>query len=379
MKSLFFIFTSVFLFFHGFGQGQFSLYLYRSIDGTTFGEPVFLIDSSDVPSLVRDASGKLFCVFQHFKGRVVGRMAVMTSSDNGRTWTSPLLINPSGLTGSVERKGFDPTITVTPDGKYRLYFSHCPGTLLLDSTCDTYSAISSDGLRFDTEPGVRMDDPTRAVIDPAVLYFNGQWHYTAPVDPQIGGGARHAVSSDGLNFTLIDSIGQVAPGTPNHYKWTGNLMKDNNKMRFYGFGDGVNNNLIWWAESTDGSHWSAYTFTNIQGKDPAVVKLGNNEYLMIVPQDSIVTQDSVIIVNNLLSFESSLKIFPNPVREKLLIESEVPFGHIIVLGLTGKILKEVSIRQARSYVLSLAGLPAGMYFLQVRSGDKVIYGKFVKE
>ena len=41
----------------------------------------------------------------------------------------------------------------------------------LDETVNTYSATSPDGIHYTFDPGIRVDHPTKPVIDPAVIYF----------------------------------------------------------------------------------------------------------------------------------------------------------------------------------------------------------------
>ncbi len=138
-------------------QAEYSLYLYYSSNGTTFNNPIYITDSADVPSIAEDSSGNLICVYQLFKGGMGSsnwdKIGSMTSTDNGVNWSANNYLNITGFTGTNQR-AFDPTITITSDNKYRLYFSYCPNTMILDSTCDTYSAISTDGINFTFESGV---------------------------------------------------------------------------------------------------------------------------------------------------------------------------------------------------------------------------------
>ena len=107
-------------------------------------------------------------------------MAVKFSHDNGITWTKPQAIIVSGLPGNFQRP-FDPAITVTDDGKYRIYFSSgLTGSPGLTANVDTYSALSSDGIHYVFDSGARFDHSTQIVIDPTVTKFNGTWHFVAP-------------------------------------------------------------------------------------------------------------------------------------------------------------------------------------------------------
>lgn len=274
---LFFSSTSVV-----FSQAQYDLFVYSSTDGTTFGLPTFLTDSADVPSITQDSSGRLVCMFQSFKGgpssSTWDKIGVKFSNDNGLTWTSTSLINISGLPGTTLRP-FDPTIVMTEDHKYRLFFSYNPYSTLGDSTTDTYSATSVDAINFVLDTGIRVDLLNYGIIDPAVVYFDSLWHYSAPLVANYG--AKYATSTDGLYFTMQSDI---ASGS-SHYNWTGNLVNDGSSMRFYGATDNATGDLLWWSESTNGSVWSSYNLTNVTGKDPGIVKTASNTYFLVVPQE----------------------------------------------------------------------------------------------
>jgi len=358
------------------GQAEHSLYMYYSTDGTTFNSPIYLTDSADVPSLAQDSSGKIVCVYQLFKGGMGSatwdKIAVSSSTDDGVSWSAYSLLNITGFTGSNQR-AFDPTITITTDGKYRLYFSYCPNSMMLDSTCGTYSAISTDGINFSFEPGIRVEAPALPVIDPAALYFNSEWHYSAPIPPPQGGGARHAVAIDGLNFTVIDSMGQG----DTHYKWTGNFLDDGSTMRFYGFGDNVLGNLIWWAESTDGSTWSTYNFTNVTGKDPGVLKLASGDYLMVVPKTSS-PLDQTEIVPDLMN----VLIYPNPVDQTttVVLQGGVEKWTWILYNSLGQIVQHIENISSQSITFGRNNLISGMYHYRIRTASgRTSYGKIIME
>ncbi|HRW76558.1 MAG TPA: hypothetical protein P5563_11680, partial [Saprospiraceae bacterium] len=160
-----------------------------------------------------------------------------------------------------------------PDQSIRMYFSSsATPSMGLDATVNTYSAISTDGIHYTFDPGIRVDHPTKPVIDPAVIYFKNLWHYTAPAGaPQDG--AHHHTSPDGLTF-----IEQTGLPSDNAHNWTGNLMLESPALvRFYGAGSGG----IWFSESDNGATWGPYQSTNIQGGDPTVLKRGEDDYLMI--------------------------------------------------------------------------------------------------
>jgi len=302
LTVLTFLFIQVALF----SQGSYNLYQYTSTDGTTFSQPKLIQDSADVPSLAMDTAGTLYLLYQNFKGCPsfpdCDKIVMRTSADTGSTWSNKSLVSIQNFPAYT--RPFDPTILLLPNGNMRLYYSTCTtGSMQLDSTCGTYSALTLNGSTFTYEPGERFGMPTKAVIDPAVIYYNGLYHYGAPAGaPQDG--AYHATSNDGLNFTLIDSTQSDI-----QHNWTGNFMIDDS-IRFYGYSSPKSFNL-WWASSSDGSSYSSFTHTNIEAKDPAVFKAGPNRYILIAPLDTTFITTGF---DHNITIEKAIDVtvFPNP-------------------------------------------------------------------
>ena len=187
-----------------------------SNDGITFGAPIVFQDSSGVPSVIRWKGDTLICAFQWFRmpnpSPTWDRVAVKFSYNNGITWTQPTPIVVNGLPPNYQRP-FDPTLVVFNNDSIRIYFSSSDGFPIggLDSTVNTYSAVSSDGINYSFEPNARVDELNNRAIDPAVIYFNNSYHYLAPIgSPQQG--AYHYVSPNGLNFMKVPDI----PSNNNH-------------------------------------------------------------------------------------------------------------------------------------------------------------------
>jgi len=247
-----------------------------SSDGTQFTNTSIFQDSSGVPCVVRWKGDTLICAFQWFRQPMNSpswdRVAVKFSYDAGKTWEEPIPIVISGLPTTYQRP-FDPTLAVLNADSLRIYYSSSDGftPMGLDALVNTYSAVSTDGIHYVFEQNARFDHPTRPVIDPAILYFNGQWHYSAPAGaPQDG--TFHATSADGLQFTQQANYSSDAS-----HNWTGNLMlNQTNEMRFYGSGQ-----RIWHNSTTDGFTWKGFTNTNLQGGDPSIIKINDTSYLAI--------------------------------------------------------------------------------------------------
>ncbi len=266
-----------------------------SNDGITFNNTSIFQDSSGVPSVIRWKGDTLACVFQWFRlprnSPSWDWVAVKFSYNAGQTWTEPTPIVVNGLPTKYQRP-FDPTLAVINNDSLRVYFSSSNGMPVggLDSLVNTYSAVSTDGITYTFEPNARFDNQSKPVIDPAVIYFNGMWHYSAPAGPPQDG-TYHATSSDGLNFTY-----QGKYVSDNQHNWTGNFMLNTpTELRFYGAGQ-----TIWYNTSADGTIWKGYVSTNLIGGDPSITRLPDNRYLAIYvgepynPQKNFVCGDTLI-------------------------------------------------------------------------------------
>jgi hypothetical protein len=247
-----------------------------SDDGINFQNETIFQDSSGVPSVIKWKGDTLACVFQWFREPkntpTFDKVAIKFSYNNGINWTDPIPVKFNNLPTNYQRP-FDPTLAVTENKNLRMYFSSgegvpSPGN---ESSINTYSAVSTDGLNFDFEPNPRYDNITTKVIDPAVIYFGNEWHYLSPAGaPQDG--AFHCTSQDGINFVEKSKI-----NSDNLHNWTGNYMVESeNELRFYG--SGAN---IWLNKSQNGYDWTNYINTNIRGGDPSTVKIADNKYIMI--------------------------------------------------------------------------------------------------
>ena len=331
-----------------------------SSDGITFNSPIVFQDSSGVPSVIKWKGDTLIAAFQWFRlpkpSPSWDRVATKFSYDNGLTWTQPIPVVVNGLPANYQRP-FDPTLTVFGNDNIRMYFSSGNGVPVggLDSTINTYSAKSSDGINFFFESGPRVDKPVNPVIDPAVVYFNTGWHYLAPIgSPQQG--AYHCVSPDGLNFTPVPNI-----PSDNSHNWTGNFtIVSHTELRFYGSGM-----RIWYNSSPNGGIWSGYVNTNIQGGDPAVVKISENKYLMVY-----VGQPYKASIMNIKIDLQTIQIFPNPVKNIISIKADAKLvgTTYIIYDNTGKSLLSGRITSENT-TIELGNLPGGIYLFSI--GDNM--------
>ncbi len=253
-------------------------------------EELATFERAGVPTLARLKGGRILAAFQHFPQddhRNFDRVAVRFSSDQGRTWTEPEPIAVAGMEPRLARP-FDPTLVPLPDGRIRLYFTlnHSPD--FRRSNPAIYSAISSDGIHYSFEPGVRFGLEGRIVIDCAAALHGGVFHLIVPDngppgefmaaqqrrEPPRGGTGYHAVSKDGLRFERVADV-QV----PANRRWLGNMQSDGERLVFFGTGDSG----IWSATSTDGEQWELNTRPwRVPGADPGAVKLADGNWLLAV-------------------------------------------------------------------------------------------------
>lgn len=284
-----------------------------------FSIPRVLQDSSGVPSMDRKPNtDSIFCVFQWFRkprpSPTWDRVAVKISSDDGLSWANPTPIVINGLPDGYQRP-FDPTIVFFKDS-VRLYFSSSVRmpTGGLDSLVNTYSAVGTDGINYQFEPGARFDIRDRPVIDPAVAYcpqsleapVSGPWRLTAPIGaPQDG--AYQATSFDGLNWNRINNI--VSDNTHN---WTGNILpNESGTMNFYGSGP-----TMWRAQYSGAGEWFPPVTIGLRGGDPSVISLRRRsaKAIVYVGPRYVTSVDSDPTVQGTLS-----NLFPNPVYDILSI------------------------------------------------------------
>ena len=330
-----------------------------SADGINFGASAVFQDSAGVPSVLRWKGDTLVAVFQWFRlpkpSPSWDRVAVKFSYDKGINWTSPVPVVFSGLPSSYQRP-FDPTLAVINKDSLRIYFSSGNGMpKTLDSTVNTYSAISADGINFDFESDARVDVSTLPVIDPAVIYFNNSWHYAAPAGkPQDG--AYHYVSPDGLHFSAVPKI-----MSDSLHNWTGNYMKDSDtEMRFYGSGKN-----IWYNASINGGVWKGYTATNVEGGDPSVVKIDANNYLMIYVGKTYATHIALTQAT-----KSALSIYPNPSQDKIQVECTLSNRSLSysIIDFSGKILLNGVLNQDLTEI-NISSLLNGQYQFILENGE----------
>jgi hypothetical protein len=331
-------------------------------NGTNFTTPTLFQDSSGVPSITKTDAGEYICAFQWFPAPMMGpgwdSIAVKFSYDTCVSWTSPIHVNFFNMPSNFKRP-FDPTVVNAGGGQIRMYFSCGPvGSMSLDTSVNTYSAISTDGINYYFESAARFDSDSLPVIDPAALYFNNTWHYTAPRGaPQAG--AFRATSNNGLNFVQAPNISSDA-----QHQWTGNLMDNGTDMRFYGAGS----TGIWWASSLNGTAWGPFNATNItMGGDPAVMQLPNGQYVMIYvgpPSTSSIDENYI----------SGANAYPNPASQVFTYHWGLGTNNatLTMTDINGKAVRTWNNVCGTEMKISTEGIESGAYFLTMTDENGMV-------
>jgi len=245
------------------------LYIAYSTDGINFTDEKFFIPHAGVANIIKGTDGELIAVFQYFSYQheeLFDIIAYTISNDNGQTWG---VITPLKLSGLPQASNaVDPTLVLLDDGAYRLYFTFDAPT---DKYATLYSATSDsiDGTFVSEGPQIDYDG---RLLDPAVVYFNGQYHhYTTYNAEDVSVGYRnfHSVSDTGLDFVKADDIYA-------EMQFLGDVIVEDDYLRFYVTGDGIHSET-----SPDGYTWNMDEGVRVDGADPGVVKVNENSYVVI--------------------------------------------------------------------------------------------------
>lgn len=180
------------------------IFMASSADGLNFEkEEDVLFDKASVPDIIRLPSGRLLLYAVDGARRSKSGLMVALSDDNGKSWDlgSVQFKTKDGIAGG----GADPEVVLLKDGKLRLYyvrFSGPPQPNVVNTTSKNWvkSALSSDGINFEEEEGVRFE--YAQITDPDIVNINGKWLMYLSQGPRL----IVTSSDDGLNFNLEKTL-----------------------------------------------------------------------------------------------------------------------------------------------------------------------------
>lgn len=225
------------------------VYFTTSNDGLEWVPSILLSEKASVPDVIRTSQGVYWAYwvdFSNFTAPRTEKIGVARSTD-GSTWEKLGTVQFKDLGGIVP---VDPDVIELPDGRLRMYF--------YDITQDReehpiYSAVSSDGLNYLLEPGVRFQ--MARIFDPDVIKLkDGRYRMYLNNEGRI----ISATSADGLTFTLDPGVRVERGGVP------GAIVLNDGSVRLYGCGISA-------YKSADGLNFSFEVQTSIRATPPAIV------------------------------------------------------------------------------------------------------------
>jgi hypothetical protein len=156
------------------------------------------------------------------------------------------------------------------------------------------------------------------------------------------------------------------------HNWTGNYMVyDSNALRFYGSGP-----FIWYNTTPNGGQWNGFINTNIQGGDPSVVKISENNYLMVFVGSPYSTN-----TDNNLENSDRIVLYPNPVKNKLEIRSIIQ-NNQFAYKIYNSSWQIIETGKNNSASIQVEHLTSGLYFIEIQSANNIprpVFSRFVKE
>ncbi|MCK5775798.1 MAG: T9SS type A sorting domain-containing protein, partial [Bacteroidales bacterium] len=73
-----------------------------------------------------------------------------------------------------------------------------------------------------------------------------------------------------------------------------------------------------------------------------------------------------------------IKVYPNPVLDRLQIESKSELLSVSVCNITGHVVKQQQIDRGNTTEVNFEGLPAGIYLVRINSIDGMLTKKVLK-
>ncbi|OGG46235.1 MAG: hypothetical protein A3F84_19655 [Candidatus Handelsmanbacteria bacterium RIFCSPLOWO2_12_FULL_64_10] len=157
---------------------------------------------ASVPGVVEGKDGTLRIYFVDFSGRPdPGEEALsVIESDDGKDWSKSTRVSVK----DKPNKGaaVDPSVVLLDDGRFRLFYFGSEMTRGDPASAKgprrIYSAISSDGVAFENEEGVRFEH--ERITDPDVVKVGDAWWMFLSAGQE----TLTARSDDGLKFEKVD-------------------------------------------------------------------------------------------------------------------------------------------------------------------------------
>jgi hypothetical protein len=93
-------------------------------------------------------------------------------------------------------------------------------------------------------------------------------------------------------------------------------------------------------------------------------------YLLVM----VVTRETLSAIENVE--ENHLTVFPNPAKDEILIQSDLPIQKVEIYSLTGVLLLSENNFNGK---ISVSALTKGVYMVKIYTGKNMAIGKVIKE
>lgn len=242
-----------------------STYYATSTDGLTWSAGALLAEKASVPEVIYTSQGEYWAYwvdFNNVTGPGQEKLGIAYSTD-GKNWQMRGNVKFTNDIGGMVP--VDPDAFELPDGRLRMFFYD-----IADRTSHKiYSAVSSDGINFTLEDGIRLEQDT--IFDPnVILLADGRYRMFLNKSDIIS-----ATSTDGLTFVRDDGIRVEMGAVP------GAIALSDGSYRLYVCRDGISV-----YRSADGLNFTLEKKGVIPSEggalvcDPSVTKTPNG-YLMV--------------------------------------------------------------------------------------------------
>lgn len=227
-----------------------------------------LIENASVPDTIMMPDGTLYAYAVDGARRSISGILVARSKDNGATWEQG-----SAKLSSSSKAVADPEVVLLEDGSIRMYYIVAPFVPMgqspdPNSISQVKSAISTDGVNFTEENGIRFE--YAQITDPDLIKIDNTWHMYLSQGPRL----ISTTSKDGMSFSysgVIREKGSVSK----------TVSIDNGEYRQFYCDSGIKS-----ATTLDGITWQNESGTRIEQQDdetvcdPSPIQVGDN-WLML--------------------------------------------------------------------------------------------------
>ena len=90
-------------------------------------------------------------------------------------------------------------------------------------------------------------------------------------------------------------------------------------------------------------------------------------------------RENQVSIKSIIESSTHLKIYPNPVKEKITIQSDSKIGSIKIYDIYGKLVKVISNNNSLFEIVNIDDLTKGIYIVNVTSSEGFSKLKFIKE